>query len=91
MWYFELPNEKPAPFVSVPEFGSEARPTKSEADLGPEDLAVASKTTSSAELSFGSKLTTDKLETSKQQLSCLATTINSYGKWGLLGDQNRFL
>lgn len=80
---FEQSNEKTAPIVSVTEFGPDPLLVKSESDLGPEDLAVASKTTS-AELSSSSKLPTDKLEKSKQQQSCLAKNVNSYGKMRII-------
>lgn len=85
---FEKPNEKPALLVCVAEFDPEPLLVKSESDLGPEDLAMASKTIA-AELSSSSKLPTDKLERGKQQQSCLTKNINSYGRGGLLGDHNR--
>lgn len=90
MWgfAFEEPNEKPALLVCVTEFDPDPLLVKSESDLGPEDLAMASKTTA-AELSSSSKLSADKLERGKQQQSCLTKNVNSYGKGGLLGDHNR--
>lgn len=62
---FEKPNEKSALCVCVTEFDPDPLLVKSESDLGPEDLAVASKTIA-AELSSGSKLSADELERGKQ-------------------------
>lgn len=84
---FEELNEKPALVVCVTEFDPDPLLVKSESDLGPEDLAVASKTVA-AELSSSSKLPADKLERGKQQQSCLTKNINSHGKRGLLGHHN---
>ena len=72
-------NEKPALLVCVTEFDPDPLLVKSESDLGPEDLAAASKT-AAAELSSSSKLSADKLERGKQQPSCLTENVNSYGK-----------
>lgn len=42
---FEESNSKPAPLVCVAEFDPDTLLAKSESDLGPKDLAIASKTT----------------------------------------------
>lgn len=85
---FETSNEKPALLVCVREYDPDPLLVKWESDLGPEDLAVASKSTV-AELSSSSKLSARKLERGKQQRSCLTKNVNSCGTGGLLGDHNR--